>query len=49
MKEDGADHSRTFTAEVIVGGRIIATGIGSRKNLAEREAAKVALVVIKDF
>lgn len=41
--ESGEDHARTFTAEVLVDGRTAGTGTGSRKSLAEREAASAAL------
>ena len=35
----GPDHSRTFTAHVLVGGDIVGTGTGSAKKHAEQEAA----------
>ena len=41
--ESGEDHARTFTAEVLVNGRTAGTGTGSRKSLAERQAASAAL------
>ena len=41
--EEGADHARTFTAEVLVGGEPLAQGRGPRKSAAEREAAQRAL------
>ncbi len=41
--ESGDDHARTFTAEVVVNGRTAGTGAGSRKTIAEREAASAAL------
>lgn len=39
----GRDHMREFTAEVSVDGRVMGTGTGARKLLAEREAAGAAL------
>ena len=39
----GADHARTFTAEVVVAGKPLARGSGPRKAAAEREAAQHAL------
>ncbi|MDR9459033.1 MAG: ribonuclease III [Dehalococcoidia bacterium] len=43
IKEDGPDHAKKFTIEVIVDGRIIATGRGKSKRQAETEAARTAL------
>ena len=43
IKEDGPDHAKEFTIEVIVDGRIIATGRGNSKRQAETEAARTAL------
>jgi len=43
IKEDGPDHAKKFTIEVIVDGRIIATGRGNSKRQAETEAARTAL------
>ena len=43
VKVDGQDHARRFTAEVVVNGKPIGTGTGSRKALAERAAADDAL------
>ena len=48
VSESGRDHSRTFTAEVVVHGRVAGTGTGSRKALAEREAARGALKSLED-
>ena len=39
----GKDHDRTFTAEVLIGGEVIAQGVGSRKANAEQAAASEAL------
>ena len=40
---EGADHARTYTAEVEVAGEALAQGRGPRKSAAEREAAQRAL------
>ncbi len=40
---EGADHARTYTAEVLVAGEPLAQGSGPRKATAEREAAQRAL------
>ncbi len=43
VEEKGPDHDKTFTSEVIVNGRVLASGIGKSKKLAEMQAAKKAL------
>lgn len=45
VEEIGKDHARQFTAEVEVSGEVLGVGIGPRKSLAEREAAREALKV----
>ena len=40
---EGADHARTYTAEVAAAGEALARGRGPRKSVAEREAAQRAL------
>jgi ribonuclease-3 len=42
LTEAGPDHSKTFTATVIVGGRELGTGEGKSKKLAEQQAAAQA-------
>lgn len=42
----GPDHQRVFTAEVVVNGKPITSGIGLSKQEAEQEAAKTALKMI---
>ena len=39
----GDDHARSFTAEVLVSGKVVGRGTGRRKSLAEFEAATEAL------
>ena len=39
----GDDHARSFTAEVVVSGKVLGKGTGRRKSLAEFEAASEAL------
>ena len=48
VAESGRDHTRTFTAEVMVDGRVAGSGSGSRKALAEREAARAALEALPE-
>lgn len=43
IEEQGPDHDKTFTAEVEVNGKALATGIGKSKKVAEMQAAKKAL------
>lgn len=43
IKEEGPDHSKTFTSEVRVNGERIATGKGKSKKLAEMNAADKAI------
>ena len=43
IKESGTDHDKTFTAEVILNGKVLANGTGRSKKLAEMQAAKKAL------
>ena len=43
IKEEGPDHSKTFTAEVKCDGKQLAIGTGSNKKQAEMEAANKAL------
>ena len=44
IKEEGPDHAKEFTVEVIVSGSVIGVGRGTSKRIAEMEAAKAALV-----
>lgn len=43
VKEEGPDHDRDFTVEVIVDGAVAGEGSGPSKQKAEREAARAAL------
>ena len=43
IEEKGPDHDKTFTSEVIVNGKVLASGSGKSKKLAEMQAAKKAL------
>ena len=43
ISEEGPHHDKTFTAEVIVEGRVLGNGKGKSKKEAEQNAAKVAL------
>lgn len=46
IKESGPDHDKSFTAEVKLNGKVLATGTGKSKKSAEMEAARVALLKI---
>lgn len=43
VKKEGPDHNRVFTAEVLVAGNSIASGVGKSKQEAEQAAAKNGL------
>jgi ribonuclease-3 len=43
IAESGPDHDKTFTAEVSLNGKVLATGVGKTKKQAEMEAANKAL------
>ena len=47
IDEKGPDHEKVFTAEVKFNNKVLATGEGKSKKLAEMEAAKKALEIIK--
>jgi ribonuclease III len=46
--EDGPDHDKTFTVEVVVKGKWFGTGQGKSKKLAETEAARIALAALNE-
>lgn len=46
VKGTGPDHERTFTASVAVDGRILGTGVGHSKKIAQQAAASQALDVL---
>ncbi len=43
VSEKGPDHDKEFTVNVLVGGQVVGTGMGSSKQRAQREAAQAAL------
>lgn len=47
LKEEGPDHNKTFTVEVLAGNNSLAEGSGRSKQEAEQSAAKTALEQIK--
>jgi ribonuclease-3 len=48
ITESGPDHDKTFTVEVLAGSRVLGSGCGKSKKLAETEAARAALVRLKE-
>jgi ribonuclease-3 len=42
IEDDGPDHAKTFTAAVVLAGRVWGSGSGRTKKAAEQEAAEVA-------
>ena len=47
IKESGPDHEKNFDAEVSCDNKVLATGRGRSKKIAEMDAAKNALQIIK--
>ncbi|MDR0272258.1 MAG: ribonuclease III [Clostridiales bacterium] len=47
IKEEGPPHKKTFTAQALHRGKILGTGVGQSKKIAEQEAAKMALAALK--
>ncbi|MCL1863303.1 MAG: ribonuclease III [Defluviitaleaceae bacterium] len=47
IKEDGPAHKKEFTAQASHQGKILGTGTGGSKKIAEQEAAKMALEKLK--
>ena len=43
VKEEGPDHDKKFTVELLVNGKCISEGIGQSKKQAEMQAAQKAL------
>ena len=48
IDEEGPDHARIFTAEVLIGDSVLGSGIGESKRLAEQAAAAEALERVGD-
>jgi ribonuclease-3 len=50
VSETGPDHDKVFVVEVIVNGKMLGSGTGKSKKIAETEAARLALKTLeKDF
>ena len=47
MKEEGPDHNKSFTVDVLVSGDVMGTGVGHTKKAAEQQAAYEALLKMK--
>ncbi len=47
VAEEGPDHAKTFTAQVLVGQSIAGQGVGASKRMAEQAAARAALVAFR--
>ena len=45
---EGPDHDRRYRVEVVLGERVLGSGSGSNKRIAEREAATAALTSFAD-
>ncbi|NNG26862.1 MAG: ribonuclease III, partial [Ignavibacteriaceae bacterium] len=49
VKEEGPQHDRVFTVDVLIGGKMLGIGTGKNKKNAEQNAAKSALKEIRSF
>lgn len=49
VREEGPDHAKEFTVEVVVGDRRLALGTGSSKQTAAKEAARFALQLLRSI
>jgi ribonuclease III len=47
IKEEGPDHAKVFWVELWLGNELLGTGKGSRKKLAENDAARAALETVR--
>ncbi len=47
IAEEGPEHDRTFTVEVRIAGESVGVGVGASKQLAEKEAAREALLTLR--
>ncbi len=47
VREEGPEHSKTFTTEVLINEEVVCLGEGKSKKSAEQIAAKKALEIIK--
>ena len=48
VASEGPEHAKRFDVEVIVGGQVVGRGEGSRKADAEKQAARVAFLLLDD-
>lgn len=49
LKEEGKEHEKLFTIEVYIGGNLYGVGMGTNKKEAESQAAKEALMKLKEI
>src|SRR4029079_3871553 len=47
LESSGPDHNKSFTVNVLIDGKILGTGSGSSKKIAEEHAAIQALEILK--
>jgi ribonuclease III len=48
VDEEGPDHAKIFTAQVLVGQTVAGQGVGASKRMAEQAAARVALLKARE-
>ncbi|GAB4468522.1 MAG: ribonuclease III [Anaerolineae bacterium] len=47
VRSEGPDHAKVFTVAVVIGGRRYAEGVGTSKQMAAQEAARLALETLR--
>ena len=48
IKEEGPDHNKSFTVDVLINGQLMGIGVGHTKKAAEQEAAYQAICKMKN-
>lgn len=48
VKEEGPDHKKVYTRGVYIGDRLVASAVGKNQKLADLEAARLALAILKE-
>ena len=47
IKEEGPDHNKSFTVDVLINGQLMGIGVGHTKKAAEQEAAYQAILELR--
>jgi len=48
VEDSGPDHQKEFFAGVVVGGKVLGTGVGRSKKIAEQQAAEMAYLALTE-